>query len=176
MKADPTFLEMANVISPQSVREYAKANGWEQVKEGVKGRIYLFRHSSEALRQIIIPIDANITEYAEMVLDAAWRIAAIENRSIESVLNDLMLPNADVLRFRLIEPETVGGSVSLQDGINLLEGAKKALLAAACSVVSPQSHHARMSRTEAAELLSSCRLGQTERGSYIVRSSARSAS
>jgi hypothetical protein len=168
MSTDGLF-EIAKSVSPQSAREYAKANGWEQVKEGVKGRIYLFRHSEEKLRQLIVPMDATTTDYAEMILEAASKLAAMEERPLDAVLNDLLLPNADILRFRLVEPEAANGSVPLQDGINLLEGAKKALLAAACSVVSPRSHHPRMSRTEADSLLASCKLGQTERGSYTMK-------
>src|SRR5205807_8784533 len=135
MQDDNKLLEIAKSISPQSVREYAKANGWEPVREGVKERVYLFRHSVDQLRQLIVPMDSGHRDYAEMLVDVAARIASLEKRPVDVVLNDLLLPNADILRFRLIEAETAAGSVPLQEGINLLEGAKRALLAAACSVV-----------------------------------------
>lgn len=169
MRAEPNLTDIAKSTSPQCVREYAKSKGWELIPEGIKGRFYLFRNSKAPLRQLVIPMDSGDTGYADMVLDVAERIAEIEKRSLEAVLTDLLLPNADVLRFRLIEAQAASGSIPLQDGINLLEGAKKALLAAACSVVSPQSHHPRMSRSEAEQLLGNCRLGQTERGSFVVK-------
>lgn len=170
MPIEPSLIGVARSTSPQSIRDYAKANGWEAVRDApLKGRFYLFRNTSEPLRQLIIPMDAQTREYPEMILDVAERISLMEKRPVEAVLNDLLLPNADILRFRLVEAEAAPDSIPLQDGINLLEGAKKALLAAACSVVSPQSHHPRMSRIEAEQLLGECKLGQTERGSYVVK-------
>jgi hypothetical protein len=56
----------------------------------------------------------------------------------------------------------------LEQGLELLQGARKALLSAACSVIQPQSFHPRLSRTEAEQLLQACRLGQTERGSFTA--------
>jgi hypothetical protein len=115
-------------------------------------------------------MDSTAEDYGESILEVAARIASIENREIGAVLNDLLMPNADVLRFRLATVATEAGTLPFQEGINLLEGAKKALLAAACSVLSPRTHHPRMSRTEAEQLLTACRLGQTETGSYVVKS------
>ena len=42
------------------------------------------------------------------------------------------------------------------------------LLSAAHSVLVPQPYHPRMSRSEAEEFISRCRLGQTERGSFVL--------
>ena len=44
-----------------------------------------------------------------------------------------------------------------------------ALLASACSVVNPVRFHPRLSRSEADSLLTACRAGQTERGSYVLK-------
>ena len=87
---------------------------------------------------------------------------------VPEVLNDLLMPPSDVLRFRIDEPETESGIVPFLQGIELLEGARKALLASACSVVQPQRFHPRLSRAEAEQLLQACRLGQTERGSFTA--------
>ncbi|HEX8200539.1 MAG TPA: hypothetical protein VF590_08625 [Isosphaeraceae bacterium] len=84
------------------------------------------------------------------------------------MLNDLLMPPADVLRFRIDEPETEAGIVPLAQGIDLLEGVRRSILASACSVVQPQTFHPRLSRTEAEQLLQACRLGQTERGSFTA--------
>lgn len=54
------------------------------------------------------------------------------------------------------------------DGINLLAGARKALIAAACDVLNPQPFHPRLSRAEAEQFVNACRLGQTERGSFVA--------
>lgn len=168
MKVDAALERLAASVSPGAIRDYAKAAGWELVREGVRGRVYLLRHPTDRLRQLIVPMDFS-EDYAEVVVDVAARLAAEEKKSIEAVLNDLMTPDSDILRFRVETRDEHGVTLPLQEGINLLDGAKKAVLAAACSVVNPQSHHPRMRRTESEQLLSACRLGQTEKGSFIVK-------
>jgi hypothetical protein len=167
MKADASLERLARGISPSAIRDYAKATGWEQVCEGVRGRIYLLRHSTDRLKQLVIPMDFS-DDYAEVIIDATSRIASLEGRRTEAVLTDLLTPEADILRFR-VATRDVEITLPLQEGIDLLEGAKRALLTAACSVVNPRSHHPRMSRSESDQLLEACRLGQTEQGSFVVK-------
>src|SRR5229473_4018172 len=129
MKADASLERLAKGVSPSAIRDYAKATGWEQVREGVKGRIYLLRHSTDRLRQLVIPMDFS-DDYAEVIVDATSRIASLEGRPTEAVLTDLLTPDADILRFR-VAARDVDVTLPLQEGIDLLDGAKKALLAAA---------------------------------------------
>src|SRR5437867_13322018 len=112
-------------------------------------------------------MDGGDQDYGAAILDVARRLSELEQRPLENVLSSLMLPGADVLRFRIISPQAESGSLSLLGGISLLEGAKRAIMSSACSVEQPQKHHPRM-RDEATQLVASCQLGQTERGSYVV--------
>jgi hypothetical protein len=68
----------------------------------------------------------------------------------------------------VVSPDTVRGDITLEEGMRILDGARRSLLAAACSVLSPVTYHPRMSRTEATQLLDACRLLQTERGSFTL--------
>ena len=56
----------------------------------------------------------------------------------------------------------------LDHAIGMLVGARRQLLAAACSELRPERYHPRMSLAEAEQLLQQCRLGQTERSSFTV--------
>ncbi len=80
----------------------------------------------------------------------------------------LLLPPADILRFKESGQAANGGDVPLDHGIELLVGARKQLLAAACSELRPQRYHPRMSLAEADQFLQECRLGQTERSSFTL--------
>ena len=155
------------LIKPQQVRSYALAKGWQRVPD-VNGRIALFNHPNGNWDQLIVPMDESFDDYANRLRDVIENLAAFESRPVVEVLNDLITPDADILRYRVASLATGRGSIPLMDGIQLLEGAKRSILAAACSVVSPITYHPRMSRTEAQQLLSACHLGQTERGSYSV--------
>ena len=84
------------------------------------------------------------------------------------MLNDLLLPEADLIRYRVRSLETENGTMLLSDGARLLDGAQRSLLAAACSAIAPQTYHPRMSRAAATQLLNCCRLGQTEKGSFTL--------
>lgn len=155
------------LLKPQQVRGYALAKGWQRIP-GVNGDIALFQHPEGKWDQLIVPMDESLDDYPRRLRDVIENLANFEHRPVAEVLNDLLSPDADTLRYRVISPATGRGTIPLVDGIQLLEGARRSILAAACSVVQPNPYHPRMSRTEAQQLLNACQLGQTERGSYSV--------
>lgn len=155
------------MLKPQQVRSYALAKGWQRVP-GVNGDIALFQHPEGQWDQLIVPMDESLDDYPRRMRDVIENLANFEHRPASDVLNDLLSPEADTLRYRVVSPTTGRGTIPLVDGIQLLEGARRSILAAACSVVQPNPYHPRMSRTEAQQLLNACQLGQTERGSYSV--------
>ena len=154
-------------ISPLDARHYAAASGWVR-QHARNGKVAIFSHSSSDLDQLLIPLDAGAPDYERRMAEVVWNLAEREGRPAGEILNDLLLPPSDILRFRLSEPAAEPGTLPLEQGIHLLLGAKKALLSAACSVVQPQTFHPRLSRTETEALVASSRMGQTERGSFTV--------
>ena len=159
--------DILQLIKPQHVRNYALAKGWKSVP-GANGEIALFSHPRGQWDQLVVPMDESFDDYAKRLSEVVENLARLESRPIVEVLNDLIAPDADILRYRVVSPATGRGSIPLMEGIRLLEGAKRSILAAACSVVNPISHHPRMSRTEAQQLINACNLGWMERGSYAV--------
>ncbi|MCK4660557.1 MAG: hypothetical protein KAV82_13635 [Phycisphaerae bacterium] len=127
----------------------------------------LFTHPKSDIEQLIVPLHIT-SDYGRRIAEVISILAEMESRPALEILNDLLIPDADVLRYRICSPDAESGTLPLEEGISLLEGAKRSILAAACSVVKPSSYHPRMSRTEAEQLLYSCTLGQTERGSFTV--------
>jgi hypothetical protein len=130
--------------------------------------MWVFKRA-ETFRQLLIPMDQESDGYAEAILEVVQRIAETENREVSSVISDLLTPNSDIIRFKISSEGTSSGTLTLEDGVSLLDGAKKALLASASSVINPIPHHLRMSRSEAEEFVRACRLGQTEYGSFVVK-------
>ena len=112
-----------------------------------------FNHPHAQWDQLIVPMEESFDDYAKRLRDVVEELAAFESRPVIEVLNDLINVDADTLRYRVASPETGRGSIPLIEGIQLLEGAKRTILAAACSVLSPVAYHPRMSRTEAQQLL-----------------------
>jgi hypothetical protein len=158
---------MTKLVPPRAVRVYAEALGWKQVP-GVNGRIAVYANPKDPLRQLVVPLDERLDDYADRTAEAIIRIANFENRPPREVLDHLLLPPADVLRFREVSPSAESGDLPLDHAVRTITGMKRALLAVAHSALVPQAFHARMSRSEAEEFVSRCRLGQTERGSYTL--------
>jgi hypothetical protein len=155
-------------VSPLEVRRYAIAGGWRRV-EGVNGVIALYQHPDSQLDQLVVPLDPSTDDYGRTMADVIERLAVRSGLSPLQIVEDLLNAPCDVVRFRLDEPDSQSGSISLAQGISLLGAAERALLSAACSVIQPQTFHPRLSRGEAEQLVKACRMGQTERGSFILK-------
>jgi hypothetical protein len=80
----------------------------------------------------------------------------------------LLLPPADVLRFREVSPDADRGTLPFDHAVRLIDGIQRLLRSVAHSVLVPQPYHPRLSRSEAEEFVNRCRLGQTERGSFVL--------
>jgi hypothetical protein len=167
MLRDDVGHDLVAQLKPQQVRAYALAKGWKRAPNK-RPEVAVFNSPNQGDEQLIIPVEESLTDYTKRLREVVDVLAAFESRPAVEVLGDLLTPEADVLRFRTRSASAARGILPLADGIRLLEGAKKSILAAACSVVHPVAHHPRMSHTEAQQLVSACQLGQTERGSYTV--------
>ena len=154
-------------LRPLDVQNYARATGWQRV-QGVKGDIAVYHRVDSEDDEIIVPQNPNYADYALRMAEAVSALSDAERRLPGEIVADLLLPPADVLRFREEGPATQDGGIGLQDGIRLLSSVRKTLLAIACDIVQPQRFHPRLSLAEAVQFVDSCRLGQTERGSFTA--------
>jgi hypothetical protein len=155
-------------LNPSEVRRYAIAEGWQRV-EGVNGKIALYQHPKSDLDQLIVPLDPSMDDYGTGMAEVITRLAERSGILPIQILDDLLDSPCDVMRFRLDEPHSRQGSIPLAQSISLLAAAERALLSAACSVIQPQTFHPRLSRAEAEQMVKACRVGQTERGSFVLK-------
>ena len=154
-------------LGAPDVKRYLLARGWERAASRVAD-VGIFRRSGEDAAEILLPLSLDFVDLHEALARAVEEIARFEQRSANQVLRDLLRPRSDILRFGVESFDTEDGGIGLDDGLALLSGSKKALLAAACSVKRPQRFHPRMTLREAEAFVRACRLGQTERGSFVA--------
>ena len=95
-------------------------------------------------------------------------LATKENRSQLEVLSDLQTAGSDVIRVRFRHASSNDGSISLDQGEALVENAREMMLAGACAAVQPKPYYLRRRPEEANRFLRGLRMGQTERGSYVL--------
>ena len=150
------------------VRAYAERRGWQR-GETFRNRLVIFGRGSASLDQLLVPMNPDLGDFAEMMQRVVQQLADHEGQRPASVLEDLFSLDVDTIRFSVRSPITDRGTLPLEQGLALLDGARRSLLAAACTVLAPESrYHRRMSRSEAENFVEACEVGQTERGSYTV--------
>lgn len=151
-------------IAPAALRAYALAQGWKRVESfGDHSDVYIFEGAGEA----ILPGSASLADYARVVSDVIALFARTENRDELQVYRDLSTADQDVIRIRAPEAED-DGSIKLEAGVELVTEARNLLLSAACSTTDPRRAYRAGRIKEASEYIEKVRLGQTERGSFIV--------
>ena len=167
MWADQLPDSLTRLVTPLAVRVYAEGLGWQRV-EGVNGKIAVYKNPDSPLRQLIVPLDEQFDDYGVRTAEAIQRLAEFEKRPAKEILNHLLLPPADLLFLREVSSDAEVGNLPLDRAARVIDGTRKVLLSAAHSVLVPQPYHPRMSRGEAEDFLSRCRLGQTDRGSFVL--------
>ena len=156
-----------NRLSFATLQRYLQNRGWEK-RHSKREKIAIYFKEYPQATEIILPLDRDFIDYNELILKAIHKISLIENRPTEQIINDLLLPPSDVIRFRVENRRTELGLISFSEGFTLLENAKKSLFSTACDLVNPTPYHKRMSYKSAQQFIESCFLGQTERGSFVA--------
>ena len=150
-------------VPPAALSAYARSSGWKrQEAYGAHSDVYV----GEARPEIIVPRTARLGDYASVVATLIDTFADMADEDALTVYRDLVTADRDVVRVRAAESDD--GSVGLDDGANLVGGARDLLLSAACSMREPQPVYRPGANREAAELLKRMRLGQTDQGSFVV--------
>jgi hypothetical protein len=147
---------------------YLRNTGWNRI-ELPKPTLALFQKNiDDNFFETILPLNKDFGDYVNRIADVLEAIASSEKREVHQVLTDLTLPPADTVRFRVINKDTLGGTISFLEGFNFLESAKKSLFTTACDILQPEKYHKRLGLKGAKQFIEECRLGQTEKGSFIA--------
>lgn len=157
--------EAVRSLSPRDVRRYAVAHNWTEGPKFGNGRIF---ERAETREQFLLPLDRGVDDYEEALLAVARKLTEPTDRSLEEVLARISHYEDDLLSYRVASSETASGSLPLKQAGDLLQGATKALLAAAHSVEVAKLHHPKLNRSTPRSLLEKCELEQTQRGSFVL--------
>ncbi len=161
-------LDATGRVSPRSLEGYTKGLGWQPALNGKRRDIAILHRPDSQLHQVAIPLDQSLNDYSEAVAEAIRKLAEFESRPAREVLEHLLLPPADILQFREKSQDAEAGSLPFEHAVGMINGTRRLLLSAAHGVLVPQSSHPRLSRSEAEEFVNRCRLGQTDRGSFVL--------
>lgn len=171
--------EVIGGIRPRDVASYLRARGWTAIdREERRFTIWSPNGTTGAEAegeaqgddvQIVLPASAEFRDYALRIGEALQILSDREGRTVDALLVDVQHAMADVVRVRLSGARAASGEVPLGDGASLISGAKDLIFAAACAAVQRRSYFHTRRPPEAVEYMRDrVRLGQTERGSFVV--------
>jgi len=150
-------------VSPTALAAYARTAGWRQAGEyGEHSNFYV----GEELPEIIVPRTEHLGDYANVVSALIQAFAEVTGQDELTTYRSLVTADRDVVRVRAGGNDD--GTVTLNDGVDLIGGTRDLLLAAACSLGAPQPVYRAGANREAANLLNRMHLGQTDQGSFVV--------
>lgn len=150
-------------VAPAALRSYVIAQGWNHVERyGTHSDVYA-REGAE----IIVPGTASLGDYASVVATLTSIIADVEGRDELQVFLDLVTSDRDVIRVRAPRAND-DGSVAIDEGVSLVVHARNLLLSSACSAWEPKATYRAGKVRKAEDYMNHVRLGQTERGSFVV--------
>ena len=161
-------MNLETLIPPTDLRDYAKDQGWVLFKEAAKDRLYVMTNPSFERRQLVFPMDTTAPDYSEAVMLVVGKLAAMEGRSAQAVIKNLLEVGDDAIAFRVTTPRPDERSLPLAFAGSMVTGAQQLLLASACTVLKPQAHHPRLSRTEAQQFLETAKFRHTQPGSFVL--------
>ena len=163
MRVDIRDRDALQAVSPEGLAAYAKAAGWEKVESyGAHSDVY----AAEQLPEIILPRTQILGDYASVVARLIEIFAEVSERDELAIYRDLVTANRDFVRVQAGGSED--GSLSVNDGVDLIGGSRDLVLAAACSLGEPRPLYRAGANKEANDLLNRVRLGQTEQGSFVI--------
>ena len=163
MRATIRDTETLKAVSPAALSAYARAAGWSKVETyGDHSDVYAARERPE----VILPRTERLGDYTDIVSRLIQIFADAAEIDELSLYRDLVTADRDVIRVRAAE--SGDGAVAVNDGLDLLRGARDLLLAAACSLRHPHPLYRADSNREAAKHVQRIRLVQTEQGGFTV--------
>ena len=160
--------DIVGSLRPGDVQLYLTSRGWISEPFGKGGKGLRFHHPSIPQVDLLLPLNRELGDYIIRMAELVTSLATIEERPWSQVVKDLSGPSSDVFRFRVDAADATLGNLPLDEGIDLLRGSRDLLVAASCSALRPQPFHPQRLPKEVRGFLKSCRLGQTERGSFIA--------
>jgi hypothetical protein len=156
-------------IPPLEVVAYLRAGGWNQEKyHAGKYGVWTRQDGDGQSYEIAIPLSNESPDFIQRVAEALATLESIEKRGQQEIYRDLQTTSSDVIRLRIGNGELASGDIPFEEGAQVIERAKELLVSAACAAVQPKKVIPKRKPDQALEYMRKLRLGQTERGSYVV--------
>ncbi len=169
MKVSIQDREVYQTLKPADVAAYLHSANWQPgINRPGHSSMWHTTYEGEPV-ELLLPLNRQFKDYVVRMAETVPLIAAVEKRSELEVLSDIQTAGSDVVRVRYHFASAQDGSIPLDRGEALIENVREIFLAGACAVLSKRPHFANMKAQQARDYVQTLRLGQSERGSYVLK-------
>lgn len=116
---------------------------------------------------ILLPIDRTLNDFIPHVLQIV-EMFAVDGLTVDDVVTLMVLPDSDILRYRIDTPEAAFGNLRLSYSYEAMHALFDVLKFSAAGVSTHRTDYRNVS-DEAQAYAKTCRFGQTELGSYVMK-------
>jgi hypothetical protein len=166
MRASVRDSQILRSVNPDDLVHYLVSHDWSEGPRTGRFGVTYNRQIEGSDFELLIPLTREIGDFSERISEILHTLEIVEKRSQIQILSDLTSVRADVVRIR--RPDATDGTIPLEDGVSLINAALDMVLAAACATVTPRGYYPGKKPTAATDYLRKTRLGQSERGSYVM--------
>jgi hypothetical protein len=164
-----TDLDAIGALSPRAVVAYLESKGWKRVAAYGEYGALVARTINDEKHELIVPTSPTTKDFVRTMSLFVSDLVEIEDRSPYDIIRDLGLAPYDVFHVRAPEADDLG-SISLSAGVKMHEQARAVLAAAANAAAAPTPRAYWQGRPfeRVDSYLNALRLGQTQRGSFVL--------
>jgi hypothetical protein len=156
-------------LKPLELAAYLRGKGWRQEADlAGKGSLWLLKHPDGSEFDVALPARRELGDYALRMAEAIQTLSDAERRSQLEIIRDIQTTTADLIRVRAPSREAENGTLPFDQAVSFVERSRDMMLAAACAALDKRSVYAKRKAQQAMDYLGHVRMGQTERGSYVL--------
>jgi hypothetical protein len=165
VRVDYRDREFLQSLAPVEVAAYLRSRGWHE-EPGLARDSALFTLGTDY--EVTLPLSSALRDFAYRMIDAIKTLEIAEDRDQAEILADLAVSASDVVRVRLANPDARDGSLPLGRASDVISRAYDMPLAVACAAVDPKYYFSSDKPAAASDYMRNVRMGQTERGSFVL--------
>ena len=156
-------------LNPRAVVGYLRSKGWQKKREFGPNAAVFGITIDGVDHELLVPVAQQAPDYQRVMEVLIEDLIKIDDRSPYELISDLSMAAFDVIRVRSSETDDIG-SIRLSAGVELHEHARDLVLYTANVAAAKKPRAAWRGRRaeEVDDYLSALRLGQSQRGSFVI--------
>jgi hypothetical protein len=155
------------LITHLRIKKFIEQLGWKHSKTIRYGAMIFSKENIS--ETILLPVDKKLSDYSFMINKAIDCLCSIMSIDKNLLKEKILFLDYDIVRFRLDTPLAKYGTLPLEIWIKHYELTVSSVKAAAQNIIKHTSRLSKFTSHQAADFANSCKIGQTEIGSYITK-------